>query len=252
MSVSDLRKLIEEKAPRTTNIPLLVGGLTVSSLVLLALVWIVLQEPEPRNNQSVERIDPDQYDPASDIAALESADGLPDTETTLTVEPDNLQSIDFNQVVDVSLHSWEVMDESQVSEDLLPTYSQVVEDRVLVKLNQNLWTKDIGDSIQFSIPQRDEIFLGTVTRADTDQIRYRTLEGTISDGAEDYPFTVSLGEKRSYVNVSTMTGVYELVANTQYGWLMPGQNMDKNVDYSVPDHFIIDPDPHSHTLDPDP
>ena len=250
--MSDLRKRIEEEAPKKTNYFGLSLALIGSLILFTIMIWFIVPRGEPKEVSAVDRIDPYKYDPSTDSivnenSTLQESDGLSTDSSS-----DSKNGVDYREAVDVGLYSWKVVDEDTVAANRVPKYPEIVEDRALVKLNNNLWSKDVGEIIQFSIPQREEVLIGTITSADTDQVNYRSLEGTITEGGKEYTFVVTLGERRSFAHIRTMTGNYELVANDSYGWLMPTDKMDEHVDYSVPDHFLPDPDPHSHTLTPEP
>ena len=51
-------------------------------------------------------------------------------------------------------------------------------------------------------------------------------------------FTITVGPGNTFAHLSTPEGTYELVATGELGWLMPTANMDRHVDYSVPDYIL--------------
>ncbi len=144
---------------------------------------------------------------------------------------------------------WQGVDEDSVSSTSLPQYPRVVEDRALVQVTSILWNADVGQTIQIPIPQRGVVLEGEVLEV-TGGSRARSLIGELQDGEMRYPFVLTSGDKSAFANVTTATGVYELFANREYGWLMPMGNMDDHVDFSLPDHFIENPDPYSEDAHP--
>lgn len=241
--MSDLRQRIEADLPKRSNSVVLIVATVGSLLLFVFMIWFIVPKGEPNEVAEADRVDPFRYDPSTDPVVTDEG-----TDSTDSSE----NGVDYREAVVVGLYSWQVIAEDFVPADDLPEYHEIVEDRVLVKLNDNLWTKDVGDVIQFAIPQLEEVLVGTITSADTDQINYRSLEGTITEADKEFTFVVTLGENVTFAHINTMSGSFELVANETYGWLMPTDKMDQNVDYSVPDHFLPDPDPHSHVLEPAP
>lgn len=241
--MSDLRQRIEADLPRRSNSVVLIIAIVGSLLLFVFMIWFIVPTGEPNEVVEADRVDPFRYDPSNDPVVLEVNEDGTDISGN---------SVDFREAVVVGLYSWQVIEEDAVPTDNLPQFHEIVEDRVLVELNDNLWTKDVGDLMQFAIPQLEEILVGTITSADTDQVKYRSLEGTIIEGNKEFTFVVTLGESVTFAHINTLSGSFELVGNETYGWLMPTDKMDQNVDYSVPDHFLPDPDPHSHSLEPEP
>ena len=132
-------------------------------------------------------------------------------------------------------------------------HSADVEGRVLVELSSELWSKVVGDRVQFSIPQQEVVLIGKLTKVDDKHRAYtRILEGTLEDGSQEYTFVLTLGEKNTYANINTAKGSVELVGTRTHGWLMESANIAPDVDFSLPDHFFVDPDPRDRILEPEP
>ena len=49
-------------------------------------------------------------------------------------------------------------------------------------------------------------------------------------------FVLTVSARNTFAHLSTREGSYELVGNARFGWLMATANMDRDVDYSVPDY----------------
>lgn len=147
--------------------------------------------------------------------------------------------------------SWARVDEGTVHDSEIPSFPRVIVDRALVRVNTTLRSMNEGNQIQFPIPQRDVVLVGEVTEVGGPP-RARSIKGEINDEGEKYPFVLTLGDGSTFATIMTATGNYELFANLSYGWLMPSANMDDHVDYSLPDHFVENPDPHAQVENPPP
>ena len=228
-----------------------VVGIPISLVVLVLLILIVQPWGEPRESiTSTAPKDGDFYDPNSDQATVDLSDTAILEELS---ESENVQPrTGISQIVDVNLASWKPVDEKSVPEDQLPIHSDIVEGRVLVEISSALWSKAVGEGLQFSIPQREEVLIGKVTSVDDNIAHTRILEGTLEDGPQEYAFVLTLGQTSTYAHVNTSTGSYELAGTQHYGWLMESANMAPDVDFSLPDHFFIDPDPQDRVLEPEP
>lgn len=147
--------------------------------------------------------------------------------------------------------TWARVDEETVQDSEVPSFPRVIVDRALVRVNTTLRSMIEGNQIQFPIPQRDVVLIGKVTEIGGPP-RARSIKGEVDDEGEKYPFVLTLGDRSTFATIMTSTGNYELFANLNYGWLMPSANMDDHVDYSIPDHFVENPDPHAHVENPPP
>ena len=91
-----------------------------------------------------------------------------------------------------------------------------------MELSSAFWSKVVGDSVQFSIPQQEVVLLGTLTKVDANIAHTRILEGTLEDGSQEYTFVLTLGEKNTYAHINTAKGSVELVG-TANAWLVDGE-----------------------------
>ncbi len=147
--------------------------------------------------------------------------------------------------------TWARVEEGTIQESEIPSFPRVIVDRALVRVNSTIRSMNEGNQIQFPIPQRDVVLIGKVTEIGGPP-RARSIKGEVDDEGEKYPFVLTLGDRSTFATIMTSTGNYELFANLNYGWLMPSANMDDHVDYSIPDHFVENPDPHAHVENPPP
>ena len=241
----------KQKSRQTNSLIQWTVGIPLGLLVLIGFIFFVQPWGEPRESiTSTAPRDGEFYDPSTDQAQSSS------TGTSLPEEssvPDGIQPRSgTSEIVDVNLASWKPVEESSVPEDQLPSHSADVEGRVLVEISSALWSKDVGDSVQFSIPQQEVVLYGNLTKIDKTIAHTRIREGTLEDGAQEYTFILTLGDKNTYADINTANGRFELVGTRQYGWLMESANIAPDVDFSLPDHFFVDPDPQDRILEPEP
>ena len=190
------------------------------------------------------------YDPSADQSQSVSTDSsLPDESAV----PDGIQPrAGSSEIVDINLASWKPVEESSVSEDLLPSHSVEVDGRVLVEISPALRSKVVGDSVQFSIPQQEVVLVGKLNKVDANNAQTLFLEGIHEDGSQEYTFALTLGEKNTYATIDTANGRVELVGTRTHAWLMESANIPSDADFSLPEHFLIDPDTRERTLEPEP
>ncbi len=132
---------------------------------------------------------------------------------------------------------WRVADAAAEAD--APAYKEVVRDRVLVRLSDVAGRWRVGDQITIPIPQLGQVYNPVVERIERAPGGNQSLIGTLLENAgQRYRFVVTVGPKHTFAHLGTPQGSYELVANTELGWLMPTANMDQHVDYSKPDYFI--------------
>lgn len=228
-----------------------VVGIPLSLLVLVLLIFFVQPWGPPRESiSSTAPKDGNFYDPSAEHLT----DDLSDTAIIVDLSENENEQLGtgLSRIVDVNLASWKPIDEKSVSEEQLPSISDEVEGRVLVEISAALWSKAVGDRVQFSIPQREEVLVGRVTTVDAIIAHTRILEGTLEDGHQEFAFVLTMGQTTTYAQIDTSTGSYELVGTRQHGWLMESAKIAPNIDYSLPDHFFVDPDPSDRVLEPEP
>ena len=132
---------------------------------------------------------------------------------------------------------WTVIDEGSVTE--LPAYKEVVQDRLLVRIADLPGGLRVGQRIAVPIPQLDEVFTPAIERIQSGPGGTRSYIGTLTEaGDRVHRFTITVGPGNTFAHLSTPRGTYELVATGELGWLMPTINMDRHVDYSVPDYIV--------------
>ena len=138
---------------------------------------------------------------------------------------------------------WAPIDEGSVTE--LPAYKEVVQDRVLVRVTDVPGGWRVGQRIAIPIPQLNEVFTPVIERIQSGPSSTRSYIGTLTEVAgRVHRFTITVGPRNTFAHLPTPDGTYELVATGELGWLMPTANMDRHVDYSVPD-FVFPEGPQS-------
>ena len=136
---------------------------------------------------------------------------------------------------------WTAIDEGTVTE--LPAYKEVVQGRVLVRIADIPSGWRVGQRVAVPIPQLSEIFTPVIERIQSGPNDTRSYIGTLTEVAgRVHRFTITVGPRNTFAHLSTPEGTYELVATGELGWLMPTVNMDRHVDYSVPD-FVFSEGP---------
>ena len=148
---------------------------------------------------------------------------------------------------------WRVVDIDSMAEDDLPAYREVVQDRALVRLANGFRGLGLGDRLSIAIPQLGKTYSPVIERIESGPAGNRSYLGelTESDG-RSYGFVITLGRQTAFAHLGTPQGSYELVAQASpkssandapagmLGWLMPTAKMDRDVDYSKPDYFIVE------------
>lgn len=134
--------------------------------------------------------------------------------------------------------AWVPVDVGEVKPERMPVYKEVVEGRVLVTLEPDIWTWDVGEMISIVVPQIGETYESVIDRVETGLGVNRSYIGRLIDDGHPYSFVITVGERNAFAHLGTHEGSYELVGNTEFAWLMPTANMNQHVDYSKPDYFI--------------
>ena len=131
---------------------------------------------------------------------------------------------------------WQTVDPAQVDPADKPTHREVVPGRVLVRLAVGFGHWNAGDSLALAIPQDDAVFNAAIEEVHRGPGGARAFTGTLAAADAAHNFVLTVGRASTFANITTPAGRYELVGNRRYAWLMPVANMDRDVDYSVPDY----------------
>ena len=139
---------------------------------------------------------------------------------------------------------WRPVDPSAVDPADIPAFAYVadVPGKALVRVAPLAAPRAVGDSIEVEIPQLNAAFQLVVERVQEGPGSTRSVSGDAVDGnGGRHSFVLTTGPRTTFARIGTPEGAYELAANRELGWLMPAANMDRHVDYSKPDTYIVRP-----------
>ena len=156
---------------------------------------------------------------------------------SLTVPPASKDAAPAAPVPPKPMALWQPIPVADVQPVDLPAYKEKVAGRVLVQLAEDLGGWAVGDRIAIAIPQLRATYAPEVLRVARGPGSIRTYAGTLlTAGARDYSFVLTVSPRNTFAHLSTPQGIYELVGDDRFGWLMPQANMDTHVDHAVPDY----------------
>ena len=132
---------------------------------------------------------------------------------------------------------WQPVALADVAPGDIPAYKEVVAGRVLVRFADPLGGWAVGDRFAVAIPQLNARYAPTVDRIARGPGDIRTYAGTLhTDDRRDYGYVLTVSDRNTFAHLSTPFGLYEVVGDDRFGWLMPTANMDQHRDLSVPDY----------------
>lgn len=131
--------------------------------------------------------------------------------------------------------AWRRIDPAQVDVGDRPKHRQTVAGRVLVQIAADLSVLKVGDNLALPVPQDAAVFEARIEQAHPGIGGARAFTGSLASAGAGR-FVLTVGPRSTFANLTTPGGRYELVGNRRYAWLMPSANMDRDVDYSVPDY----------------
>ena len=139
---------------------------------------------------------------------------------------------------------WQPVEPDTVDPADIPAFAYVadVPGKALVRVAPLAAPRAVGDSIEVEIPQLNAAFQLVVERVQEGPGSTRSVSGHAEDGnGGRHSFVLTTGPRTTFARIGTPEGAYELAANRELGWLMPAANMDRHVDYSKPDTYIVRP-----------
>ena len=147
---------------------------------------------------------------------------------------------DSPQTADVPL--WHTINEASVNK--LPYFAPEwsTQDRVLVRVSETIAaarTWRAGDRLTIPVPQLGETYHPKIDEIDDGPGYSRAALGKIL-GADGWPrrFVVTVGPTSMFAFIDTPQGTYELMAGSEYGWLLPTSSMTVGFDFSEPDYIL--------------
>ena len=137
---------------------------------------------------------------------------------------------------------WRVVDERSVRR--LPEFAQEwsPEGRALVRVTgastaARGW--QVGDRLTIPLPQTGETYRPVIDEIDDGPGYSRAALGKVlHDDGYARRIVVTVGPKNMFAYIDTPEGPYELVADSDYGWLLPTASMMAGFDFSEPDYIL--------------
>ena len=139
---------------------------------------------------------------------------------------------------------WQPVEQSAVDAADIPAFAYVadVPGKALVRVAALAAPHAVGDRVEVEIPQLDAAIQLVVERVQEGPGSTRSVSGHAEDGSGGrHGFVLTTGPRSMFARIGTPEGAFELAANRDLGWLMPAANMDRHVDYSKPDTYIVRP-----------
>lgn len=199
---------------------LLAGASTAGLVVFVSLLWLSTMRPGPvASRQDDEALVSEQN--ASPAKAPPSLRAAAD-------EPDPL---------------WVEVDETTASNPppYAPEWSMA--GRALVRVAAAASTPgswQVGDRLVLPLPQLGETYHLEIEEID-EAVGSRALLGRIADDAGRLRrCVVTLGPSSLFAYIDTPEGSFELVANHEFGWLLPSSSMVAGWDFSEPDYVLAE------------
>ena len=173
--------------------------------------------------------------PSSADGANPSEDGLAEASRTVPSAP----------VLEPEPGSlWRPVEPSAVDATDIPAFAYVVDvpGKVLVRVAPLAAPRAVGDAVEVEIPQLDAAFQLVAERVQSGPGSTRSVAGHAEDDSGGrHSFVLTTGPRSMFARIGTPEGAFELAANRELGWLMRAANMDRHVDYSKPDTYIVRP-----------
>lgn len=167
------------------------------------------------------------------------------------VEPGPAASAEPHAEVARGRPLWQAVDEGSLA--TLPFFAEQwsTAGRVLVRVSgasaaAQGW--QVGDRLSIPLPHSGETYGLVIDEIDNGPGRSRAVLGKALD-AEGFShrIVVTVGPQSMFAFIDTPEGPYELVAGSDYGWLLPTASMMAGFDYSEPDYILPE-----HGLPPQP
>ena len=137
---------------------------------------------------------------------------------------------------------WRAVDEGSVG--TLPFFAKEwsPEGRALVRVTgasaaAQGW--QVGDRLTIPLPQTGEIYRPVIDEIDDGPGYSRAALGKVlDDDGYSHRIVVTVGPTSMFAYIDSPDGPYELVADSDYGWLLPTASMMAGFDFSQPDYIL--------------
>ena len=97
----------------------------------------------------------------------------------------------------------------------------------------------VGDRLTIPLPQTGEIYRPIIDEIDDGPGYSRAaLAKVLDDDGQSRRNVVTVGPESMFAYIDTSAGPYELVAGSEFGWLLPTASMTAGFDYSTPDYIL--------------
>ena len=136
--------------------------------------------------------------------------------------------------------AWTPVDLAQVDPNRLPRFEEAVDARVLVALADRIGAWEVGRRIAVPVPQTDRVFSAVVERIERGLGSNRSYVGSFAEFPSPYSFVITVGERHTFATLGTPDGVYELVGNGEFAWLMSLDDLPHLSDYSQSDYLTAE------------
>ena len=137
---------------------------------------------------------------------------------------------------------WSPTDEADVENPpgYAPQWS--TEARVLVRVTAAVeaagrWR--VGDRVTLPLPQLGMAYESVIDELDIGPgPSISALGQAVGEDGRRRRFVVTVGPAHAFAYIDTPRGPYELVGDTEYGWLLPSSSMMAGFDFSEPDYIL--------------
>ena len=121
----------------------------------------------------------------------------------------------------------------------IPGAQSEIEGAMLLKFDsEKLRELQTGDVLIINIPRTSTEFNLNIEKIEIHPGDIKVISARQQGNAARARLLLTLGQQNTFANLASTYGNYELVGNTETGWLMPSANMDQHVDPSKPDYVI--------------
>lgn len=178
--------------------------------------------------------------PSVDVS--EVAGRAPQSEGRDSAEPGATEGVEARPADAGEPPLWRAVDETSVGQ--LPFFAEEwsSEGRALVRVTgasaaAQGW--QVGDRLTIPLPQTGETYRPIIDAIDDGPGYSRAaLAKVLDDDGYSRRVVVTVGPESMFAYIDTSAGPYELVAGSDYGWLLPTTSMMAGFDFSQPDYIL--------------
>ena len=201
-------------------------GLAISAFVAAALAYfgyVAFDVTDPAvPNTHVSRADPSTGAAAGTRTDTQTGLGGPGATSDVRAPPNA---------------AWRLVSIGDIDPNRIPSQPDAIEAAVLVALADEMRYWREGDTVSLPVPQLGETFTPVIDRVETLIGTSRSYTGRIDDNPP-LSFVVTVSERNTFALIATRSGIYELVGNASFGWLMPATGLREHFDNGQPDVIV--------------